>query len=319
MNDEFESSIDILAERVAEARALELFNIDMLIVRGLSGDDIGRSLTNVSARASSIADLIAKERESRDEFATNITLLMDQIRRLQGELDVLDVEIEELDRQIADIDEGMERLKAGEDVGTVLSGNPSLEDALDSYEKRTGRTVDRGNADAVIFALEEERSELAQEREAKAERRSEVERELDELDPEGDLRTASAEEIAGLAVGKDEHVYRDTLSRAGHTSDVIERYSAQVDLSSAISSETVAAVQESEEFQARSNFMDGFDLGIGSSAPVSVANAIEASPINADPLRLAFNAEAEGQEKPQHDVKPEDSQTRELLPEIKVV
>jgi hypothetical protein len=319
MNDEFKSSIDILAERVAEARALELFNIDMLIVRGLSGDDAGRSLSNVSARTSSIADLIAKERENRDEFATNITLLMDQIRRLQGELDVLDVEIEELDRQIADIDGGIEQLKAGKDVGAVLSGDQSLEEALDSYEKRTGRTVDRGNADAVIFALEDERQELAQEREDKAERRSEVKRELDGLDPDGDLRNEGAEIVFGLAERDGDFAANSIIERAGYSSEVTEAFSEEFGMTTAHTDETTAAMRETETFSARSDFMDGFDLGIGGPETVSVANAIETSPINAEPVRMAFNAEAEGQEKPQHDVEPENSQTRELLPEIKVV
>lgn len=301
-------------------RMSEKFNLDMLVLRSYSGDDVGKSLNTVSARTSSIAELIAKDRDERDRFTTDVAFLLEQIRRLQTELAELDEEIQdlneqiaELDEQISDIDKALARLEAGEDVKDVLESNPAAEDALKAYEERTGRKIGRDNADVVAFALEEERREMERQRGILVQQREdkEAKRELkaQELEasrarieaeigkPDGDLRAETAEgidKVDAFAAQADMSDAEKTWRAAGKSDQTVADGIGQKELSIARADTEISNMRLTDEFKNRSALADGSKLELDFSTSMSAASSVENSPINAKPVKTAFNAEANG-------------------------
>ena len=256
--------------------------------------------------------------------------------QLDEDINDLNEQIAELDGQMSAIDEALARLEANEDAKNVLESDPRLEEVLKAYEERTGRTIDRDNEDAVAFALKEERHEKERERRVLVQEREDKQAERDlkaqELEasrahmeaqiakPDGDLRADTAEgidKVDAFAAQANMADAEKTWRAAGKSEQTISDSGGRKDLSIAHAETETTSMRLTSEFQERSGLADSVDLGLDFSNSMSAASQVEASPINAKPVKSAFNAEATGGPKTE-DHQPDEPALQTTTPGVRV-
>ncbi|SNY59408.1 hypothetical protein SAMN06297129_3755 [Pseudooceanicola antarcticus] len=120
--------------------------------------------------------------------------------QLMSEIDQLEQEIEKLDQELDHLDDAIARLEKGEELGLDENGalkDKQLETALQEYERRTGKKVDRSDSDALLQALRDIEANKSNDRDAKQAELDGKRADLDDVRREIDGLEAQLEAVQG--------------------------------------------------------------------------------------------------------------------------
>ncbi|MEL7454369.1 MAG: hypothetical protein AAGJ50_13465 [Pseudomonadota bacterium] len=299
-----------LQERLTRYLADEQrFQIDMLIVRGISGEDVGQSLQAVTGRAGSIQSHTEK-RDRREAEAARILDLIEQRRMIEAQLAEIDNQIEAitasielLDVRLERIRVAIERLEAGAEPSDILASDPALQRELNHWMQENGiRGLDESNPAAVLAAFREierrreaEQRELEERREGLRERREGLEAEAARLDGELSHADPAAVDKAAATLGPERGAA--LLEAAGRAEAVISLGVDEHAFETALTSTEENTLGDRDSYGQSAKEWDGMALGLGD---LSAASMVEATPINAEPITVDFNEQAEGEQPPEH-------------------
>ncbi len=135
--------------------------------------------------------------------------------QLMSEIDQLEQEIEKLDQELDHLDDAIARLEKGEELGLDENGalkDKQLESALQEYERRTGKKVDRSDSDALLQALRDIEANKSNDRDAKQAELDGKRADLDDVHREIDGLEAQLEAVQGeqnqlSGAGEQSHAY----------------------------------------------------------------------------------------------------------------
>lgn len=288
----------------------ERFQTDMLIVRGMSGENVGQSLSAVTGRAASLRAMLAKEREERDGHTEQLTMLLIQLQSLRAMIDDLDIQLASVDAEISALDDrlnildtALARLDAGDDPATVILDAPELREELEDWMAANGvENLDLSDAAAFRLVLIEVRRDHAQEKRDLEDRRDQMRERRDGLAAEAaaledDIRLVAPDDpvidkAASLVSLEQATALLETADR---TDADISLYVRERELADALDPSAETATTSRDSYEQNSKAWDGMDLGF---SDLSAADAVAPTPIKAEALTGGFNLQAHGANQP---------------------